>query len=109
VDAVATKDIAIAVLGGSAAIASILLVFVGLMAAKADSLPERTPDKIIERYVVAAKCGLIPLLAQVIVILSAYFWMFSPSSSLLFYMWSVGFPVALIFFILYSATVTLLL
>jgi hypothetical protein len=108
-ETISTKDIAIAVLGGSAAIASMLLVFVGFMAAKADSLPEETPDSTIKRYTMAAKFGLIPFLAQVFVIFASYVWMFWSSNAFLFYSWSIGFPTAVILFVVYSTTVTLLL
>jgi len=103
------KDICIAVLGGSAAIASILLVFVGLMATKADSLPENTPDRVIRKYALVAKWGLLPLFSQIFVMFGAYLWMWWPSKCFLFSAWSVGFPVAMVLFVVYSAIVVLLL
>jgi hypothetical protein len=44
------KDIAVATLGGSSAIASILLVFVGFMIMKVEGLPSETPDHVIAKY-----------------------------------------------------------
>jgi hypothetical protein len=108
-ESIPEKDICIAVLGGSAAIASILLVFVGLMDTKADALPETTPDKTIRKYTLAARWGLFPLFSQVIVIFGAYLWMWWPSNYFMLSVWSVGFPIALIFFVVYSAVVALLL
>src|SRR5947209_19437767 len=108
-ESVPTKDIAIAVLGGSAAIAGILLVFVGFLIVKAEALPGETPDRVIRKYKVTAKTGLIPLLAQTVVILSSYLWLFCPTCTKLFYSWSIGLPLALILFVVYSLIVTLMM
>jgi hypothetical protein len=105
-ESIATKEIAFAVFGGAAAIASVLLIFVGFMIAKADALPSTTPDETIRSFTLLAKCGLIPVLAQAIVTLASYAWMFFPSSSVLFYTWAIGFPVALVLFVVYSVVVT---
>jgi hypothetical protein len=67
------KDIAVATLGGSSAIASILLVFVGFMIMKVEGLPSETADHVIAKYRRAAKWGLLPFLAQSFVILLCYF------------------------------------
>ena len=107
-ESIATKDIAIAALGGTAAIGSMLLVFVTFIVMKADSLPA-TQNKRYKSFVRTAKWGLFPLLAQVLVIFTSYFWMFYPSSSSLFYLWSVGFPIAVMAFIIYSAAVMLMI
>jgi hypothetical protein len=96
-------------MGCAAAIGAILLVFVGFMDSKASSLPEDTPDKTIRKFALTAKLGLIPLLSQIVVIFGTYLWLFYPENSVLFYFWSVGFPVALLLFILYSIVGTLLL
>ena len=88
---------------------AILLVFVGFMDSKASSLPEDTPDKTIKKFEITAKLGLVPLLSQIIVIFGTYLWMFYPENSTLFYVWAVGFPVALILFVLYAIVGTLLL
>jgi hypothetical protein len=102
------KDIAVATLGGSSAIASILLVFVGFMIMKVEGLPSETADHVIAKYRRAAKWGLLPFLAQSFVILLCYFWMFYPSA-LLFSVWTVGFAVALVLFIGYSVVITMML
>jgi len=101
-----TKDIALAVLGGSAALASILLVFVGFMIMKAEGLPAEASNKIIRRYTLRAKLGLIPLAEQTIVIFSSYGWLFYPTSTCLFHMWSIGFVLGIILFVAYAVYVT---
>jgi hypothetical protein len=108
-ESIATKEIAIAAFGGSAAIASVLLVFMGFMIVKADSLPEETADRVLRRYTRLAKLGLIPLSAQTVVIACSYAWLFKPDNSVLFYGWSIGFPVALLLFIVYSVISTFML
>jgi hypothetical protein len=107
VEPIATKDIAIAVMGGSASIASILLVFVGFVFTKAEDLPAQTDDAIINRYRRSAKLGLIPLVEQVLVILASYLWLFHPDSQILLCVWNVGFVAGLLLFIGYSAYITL--
>ena len=102
------KDIAIATLGAASAIASILLVYVGFMIMKVEGLPATTHNTVIAKYRKAAKRGLIPFLAQAVVIVSCYVWMFF-CYKWLFFLWSVGFVVALILFIAYSIIVTRML
>jgi hypothetical protein len=102
------KDIAVATLGGSSAIASILLVFVGFMIMKVEGLPSETADTVIAKYRHAAKWGLLPFLAQSIVIFSCYMWMFYPNAFLQV-VWTVGFAVAVILFIAYSVIITMML
>jgi hypothetical protein len=56
-----SKDVALALLGGSVALAGLLLVIAGFVFTQASSFPpERTSDAVIERYEFAAKLGLIP-------------------------------------------------
>jgi hypothetical protein len=106
-ESIPTKDIAVAVLGGSAAIASILLVFVGFIIMKAEGLPSTTSDRVIRRYTLAAKWGFLPVFEQTLVLSASYLWLFHPDSTLLFRVWSVGFPVGVVLFIGYSAYITL--
>jgi hypothetical protein len=107
VEPIATKDIALAVLSGSASIASILLVFIGFVIARAEALPAVTDDSIISKYTLPAKIGLIPLLAQVVVLAASYLWLYYPTCKPLFFIWSVGFGLGLVLFIGYSAYITL--
>src|SRR6516165_10113530 len=101
-EAIPQKDIAIAVIGGAASIAAILLVFVGFLLAKAESLPENTPDSVIERYKTTGKLGILPLLACVLVLLDAYVWLYRSDSATLLHIWSWGFPAATLIFTIYS-------
>jgi hypothetical protein len=56
-----SKDVAIAVFGASVALAGLLLVFVGFVFSQAASFPpETTDDKVIRRYEMAGKLGIIP-------------------------------------------------
>lgn len=100
-EAIATKDIAAAAIAGSTAIAAVLLVFVGFMLAKAEALPPETDNRIIERYNRTAKWGFAPLVVLVLVTLAAYLWMFFPSCSILFWMWSAGFVAGMLIFLVY--------
>ena len=102
-----TKDIALAVMGGSAALASILLVFVGFMIVKAEALPSEASDKVVRRYTRRAKFGLVPLVEQTLVISASYAWLFYPNSTCLFWMWSIGFILGIILFVAYAAYITL--
>ncbi len=102
-----TKEIALAVLSGSAAIASILLVFVGFMMIKAEGLSNTASVSMVKGFTLTAKLGLIPLAAQVSVILTSYAWLFWPESQILYCLWSVGFVVGVVLFLAYSMYVTL--
>jgi hypothetical protein len=102
-----TKDIALAVMAGSGAIASILLVFVGFMMMKVESLPGETSDKVIRRYVFAAQLGLIPIIEQTIVMGAVYAWLFYPTNACLSGTWKIGFPVGLILFLAYAIYITM--
>ena len=99
------KDIAIAVIGGAAAIAAVLLVFVAFVVTRADSLPSETPDRVIRKYTTIAKWGFIPLLAQVLTAFTAYWWLFHMDSGTLLVLWKYGFLVAWGSFLLYAAWV----
>jgi hypothetical protein len=107
VEPIATKDIALAVLSGSAAIASILLVFVGFMMVKAEGLSDSASVSMVKRYTLDAQVGLIPLITQVVVMLSAYAWLFWPASQWLFCLWGFGFVVSVGLFLIYSIYVVL--
>ncbi len=103
------KDIAIAVIGGAAAIAAVLLVFVTFLVAKADALPPQTPDRVGLRYIRFARWGFAPLAMQVGSVLMAYLWLFKMDSYLLLHLWMYGFPASTVSFLLYAGVVTLML
>jgi hypothetical protein len=105
-EAISWKDIAIAVMGTAGAIASLLLVFVGYLVAKAETY-ETDPPK--TKYKVAAKIGLIPFFAQAFVIFTSYLWMLHPASARLLQLWSQGFFVAMVLFVVYAILATLLI
>jgi len=100
---IATKEIALAALGGASGIAGLLLVFVGFIIVKVEALPEaNTSNAVIRKYELAAKAGIVPLVTLAAVILASYGWLFYPTNSLLFFVWSVGFVVGMILFVVYS-------
>lgn len=103
------KDIALAVIGGSAAIAAVLLVFVTFLVSRADALPPETAQTVINRYIFKAKCGMVPLILQVFSIVSAYWWLFHMDSWRLMVAWKYGFLVALATFLLYALWVSWML
>jgi hypothetical protein len=103
------KDIAIAVIGGAAAIAAVLLVFVTFLVAKADALPAETPNAVIRRYSKVAKLGILPLATHIFAVLMAYWWLFHMDCGYLVPLWKFGFPVAVVSFFLYAAYVTWML
>jgi len=107
VEPIATKDIALAVLSGAGAIASILLVFVGFIMVKAEGLPSSASASLVERFTLDAQVGLVPLIAQVAVMLTAYAWLFWPDTRWLFFAWSIGFVVGIALFLAYAIYVIL--
>ena len=104
---IATKDIALAVLGGSAALASILLVFVGFMVTKVEGLAGVASVEKLRSFSITAKLGLIPIVEQVFVMVCSYAWLFWPESTCLYRCWTIGFVVGLGLFLLYSIYATL--
>lgn len=107
---IATKEIALAALGGASGIAGLLLVFVGFIIMKVEALPdETTSNALIRRYELTAKAGIIPLIVFAAVILASYGWLFYPENSMLFWMWSVGFVVGMILFVFYTVIAVVLI
>jgi hypothetical protein len=98
---VPTKEIAEAVLSACAAIASLLLVFIAFLFAKADALPAEAKNTA-EKYARYARLGIVPVLSCAVGILTAYFWLFYPSNSSLFHAWSVGFVLTVILLVAYA-------
>jgi hypothetical protein len=76
------KDVMIAILGASIALAGLLLVFSGFLFAQAASFPSTTPDEIINRYRNAGRWGLLPFLWALAVAMGAYIWMICPCASI---------------------------
>ena len=54
------SDLVSTILGGSVALAGLLLVFSGFLYSHAESFPPTTSDRVTDRYKGAAKLGLVP-------------------------------------------------
>ena len=106
-DLIATRDIALEVLSTSAAIASILLVFVGFMIIKLQLLADSATAVKRQSYIRTAQVGLIPIIVQVTVMICAYAWMFWPYSACLYRFWTVGFVIGLALFLAYAIYATM--
>ena len=100
------KDIAIAVMGTAGAIASLLLVLIGFLAAKAETLTVKAKQ---DKYKLVAKIGLAPFFAQAAIIFTSYLWMLNPTSSWLLQFWTWGFGAAMVVFVVYAVIATLLM
>jgi hypothetical protein len=100
------KDIAIAVMGTAGAIASLLLVLIGFLAAKAETITVKTRQ---DKYKLVAKIGLAPFFAQTAIIFTSYLWMLKPTSSLLLQSWTWGFGFAMVVFVAYAIIATLMM
>jgi hypothetical protein len=96
------KDIAVAALGASAGLAAMLLVFVGFLFARADSMPAEVADEVTRPYRNAAKCGLVPVIVCAIVMMAAFEWLFHPSTGWLRAGWRWGFWIEAIAFVAYA-------
>src|SRR5256885_10293088 len=103
------RDIALAVLGASAALAAVLLVFVALLFARADSLPSEVPDSVGRKFQVAAMWGLVPVVICAVIMLASYEWLYCPHSPLLHAAWRYGFWVETAAFVVYAVSTVWLL
>ena len=99
------RDIAVAVLGATIALASVLVVFIGFLVAHAEALPAETPNKIKQGYIRAARWGLLPTSVSILEALLCYAWLFS-SSDFLLYVWAGGFAVVALTFLTYAIVAT---
>jgi hypothetical protein len=96
------KDIVLGILGASVALAGLLLVFCAFLLTKADSFPTDTDDKIINKYLMAGKLGLIPFLWSLAVAGISTAWVLCPSGRL-FWMTNAGFILLLLGTAVYGA------
>jgi hypothetical protein len=86
-----SKDIVLAVLGGSVSLAGLLLIFSGFLFSQASSFPPAsTDDEMIDRYRNAGRFGVLPFLMCLALAGVAVWWLRSPSETLLFICW-IGF------------------
>jgi hypothetical protein len=77
------KDVVIAILGSSVALAGLLLVFSGFVFAQADSFPKAsTDDAIINRYRNVGRAGLVPFLFSLSVAAVNVVWFICPNKNL---------------------------
>jgi hypothetical protein len=95
------KEIAEAVLAASGSLASLLLVFVAFVLAKADSLPEKVGNDTVKQYKNYAKFGLVLVVACCLEMLAAYAWLFRPACEA-HLRGEYGFPVVTILLMLYA-------
>jgi len=103
------SEIGLAVLGASAAQAGILLVFIGLLFARADSFPSDFPDAVSAKFRWAAVVGLVPVVICAAVMMLSYEWLISPASSTLYACWRWGFWVETVSFVVYAVVSTWML
>jgi hypothetical protein len=76
------KDIILAVLGASVAIAGLLLVFTGFLFTQAASFPATTPDAITENFRAGVRVGIIPFLAALADSVVSFLWLLWPGTFL---------------------------
>jgi hypothetical protein len=100
-ESVSTKEIAEAVLSASGAIASLLLVFIAFLFAKADVLPVQAKARA-DMYVRYARIGIAPVLVCAVDMLAAYGWLFYPTSATLYHLWSIGFILVVVLLVAYA-------
>jgi hypothetical protein len=97
-----TKEIAEAVLAASGGIASLLLVFIAFLFAKADALPADSAARAAQ-YARYARIGILPVLDCAVEMLAAYVWLFYPTCMALYYLWSINFVVVIVSLVAYAA------
>jgi hypothetical protein len=100
-ESVSTKEIAEAVLAASGGIASLLLVFIAFLFAKADVLPAEARTRA-NQYVWYARIGIIPVVVCAVDMLAAYGWLFYPANTVLYVLWSIGFMVVVVLLVAYA-------
>ncbi len=105
----AERDIGLAVLGASAALAGILLIFVGLLFARADSIPAQVADEKSKKFRRAAVVGLVPVVICAAVMMASYEWLICPGSHLLYLWWRWGFWAETVTFLGYAVVSTWIL
>jgi hypothetical protein len=103
------RDIGLAVLGASAALAGILLIFVGLLFARADSFPTEVADAVSKKFRRAAAVGLVPVVICAAVMMASYEWLICPGSHPLYLSWRWGFWVETVTFLGYAVVSTWIL
>lgn len=108
VEVIPPKDIAVAVLGASVGLASVLVVFMGFLLAHAQTFPNDLPNTITRRYKLAARWGLAPTAGAVIEALACFAWLLS-GATWLYHIWTVGFIVVAVGFLTYAIIAVLMI
>lgn len=99
------KDIVVATLGGSVALAGLLLIFSGFLFSQASSFDrDSTPDDVIERFKRAARCGVVPFVGSLSTAGISLWWLLRPGQRVFNASW-VGFAVVLAITAIYGAAV----
>jgi hypothetical protein len=73
------KDIVIAALGASAAIAGLILIFSGFLFAQAATFPATTADEVIKKFQWCGRLGTLPFLSCMAVTAVSFRWLLNPS------------------------------
>jgi hypothetical protein len=94
-------DVAVGIIGATIALAAVLVVFMGFLIAHAEGLASTAPIALTEKYMRAAKAGLVPTTLAVIEALLAYLWLMT-EDDYVFYLWSFGFVVVVLVFLIYA-------
>jgi hypothetical protein len=74
------KDVVLAVLGASGALAGLLLIFSGFIFSQAASFPTTVPDAVTSRYQKAARAGVYPFLGFLLTTILCTVWLLHPNS-----------------------------
>ena len=89
------KEVILAVLGASVAIAGLLLVFTGFLFTQASSFAPTTPDAITEKFRKGVRLGIIPFLAALADSVASFVWLLWPGT-ILYQTATIGFIVVLV-------------
>lgn len=91
-----TKDVIVALLGASVALAGLLLVFCGFVFSRAASFPPGTSDTVKQKWKNAALWGLLPFLMSIADAMLAVAWFVWQCPAL--YHWTLGVFCLVLFF-----------
>ena len=75
------KDLVIATLGASSAIAGLILIFCGFLFAQAAIFPPETSDKTIQKFTRCGRLGVIPFMLSMAVTAISFYWLLHPGDS----------------------------
>jgi len=90
-----SKELIVGILGGSVALAGLLLVFCGFLFAQAASFPPEISDDITDKFKGAGRFGIIPFVLSLILAGMSAMWLLFPVAWLFSSCW-IGFMMLLI-------------